>query len=61
MSQSNINQTPWTKGLASSRKKYKGKLFKKLTKGLSKNGGRNNFGHLTSGKQGSGVIKESTE
>ena len=27
---------------------YKGKPLKKLTKGLTKSGGRNNFGHLTS-------------
>ena len=33
---------------------HKGKPFKKLTKGLSKNGGRNNFGHLTSRRQGGG-------
>ena len=33
---------------------HKGKPFKKLTKGLNKNGGRNNFGHLTSRKQGGG-------
>ena len=33
---------------------HKGKPFKKLTKGLTKNGGRNNFGHLTSRKQGGG-------
>ncbi len=33
---------------------YKGRPFKKLTKGLTKNGGRNNFGHLTSRRQGGG-------
>ena len=33
---------------------YKGKPFKKLTKGLTKSGGRNNFGHLTSRRQGGG-------
>lgn len=37
---------------------YKGKPFKKLTKGLSKNGGRNNFGHLTSRRQGGGHKKK---
>ena len=36
---------------------HKGKPFKKLTKGLTKNGGRNNFGHLTSRKQGGGHKK----
>ena len=39
---------------------HKGKPFKKLTKGLTKNGGRNNFGHLTSRKQGGGH-KKNTE
>ena len=33
---------------------HKGKPFKKLTKGLTKSGGRNNFGHLTSRRQGGG-------
>ena len=33
---------------------HKGKPLKKLTKGLSKTGGRNNFGHLTSRRQGGG-------
>ena len=33
---------------------YKGKPFKKLTKGLTKSGGRNNFGHLTSRRKGGG-------
>ncbi len=33
---------------------YKGGPFKKLTKGLSKSGGRNNFGHLTARRQGGG-------
>jgi len=33
---------------------FKGKPLKKLTKGLTKNGGRNNFGHLTSRRQGGG-------
>ena len=33
---------------------HKGKPFKKLTKGLNKSGGRNNFGHLTSRRQGGG-------
>ncbi len=33
---------------------FKGKPFKKLTKGHSKSGGRNNFGHLTSRRQGGG-------
>ena len=37
---------------------HKGKPFKKLTKGLTKNGGRNNFGHLTSRKQGGGHKKK---
>ncbi len=37
---------------------YKGKPLKKLTKGLSKNGGRNNFGHLTSRRQGGGHKKK---
>ena len=33
---------------------HKGKPFKKLTKGLTKSGGRNNFGHLTSRRKGGG-------
>ncbi len=33
---------------------HKGKPFKKLTKGLAKTGGRNNFGHLTSRRKGGG-------
>ena len=33
---------------------YKGKPLKKLTKGLTKSGGRNNFGHLTSRRKGGG-------
>ncbi len=33
---------------------YKGGPFKKLTKGLTKSGGRNNFGHLTARRQGGG-------
>ena len=33
---------------------YKGSSFKKLTKGLTKSGGRNNFGHLTARRQGGG-------
>ena len=33
---------------------YKGSPFKKLTKGLTKSGGRNNFGHLTARRQGGG-------
>ena len=33
---------------------HKGKPFKKLTKGLTKSGGRNNFGHLTARRQGGG-------
>ena len=33
---------------------HKGSPFKKLTKGLTKSGGRNNFGHLTSRRQGGG-------
>ena len=33
---------------------YKGKPFKKLTSGLTKSGGRNNFGHLTSRRKGGG-------
>jgi len=33
---------------------HKGKPLKKLTKGLSKSGGRNNFGHLTSRRKGGG-------
>ena len=37
---------------------HKGKPLKKLTKGLTKNGGRNNFGHLTSRKQGGGHKKK---
>mgnify|MGYP001219472161 CR=1 FL=1 len=33
---------------------HKGKPLKKLTKGLTKSGGRNNFGHLTSRRKGGG-------
>ena len=33
---------------------YKGKPFKKLTKGLTKSGGRNNHGHLTARRKGGG-------
>ena len=33
---------------------HKGKPFKKLTKGLTKTGGRNNYGHLTSRRKGGG-------
>ena len=33
---------------------YKGKPFKKLTKGLTKSGGRNNYGHLTARRKGGG-------
>ena len=33
---------------------HKGKPLKKLTKGLTKTGGRNNFGHLTSRRKGGG-------
>ena len=33
---------------------HKGKPFKKLTKGLTKSGGRNNFGHTTSRRKGGG-------
>ncbi len=33
---------------------HKGSPLKKLTKGLTKSGGRNNFGHLTSRRQGGG-------
>jgi large subunit ribosomal protein L2 len=33
---------------------YKGKPVKKLTEGLSKAGGRNNFGHITSRQKGGG-------
>ena len=33
---------------------HKGKPFKKLTKGLTRSGGRNNFGHLTSRRKGGG-------
>ena len=33
---------------------HKGKPLKKLTKGLKKSGGRNNYGHLTSRKKGGG-------
>ena len=33
---------------------HKGKPFKKLTKGLTKSGGRNNHGHLTSRRKGGG-------
>ena len=33
---------------------FKGAPFKKLTKGLTKSGGRNNFGHLTSRRKGGG-------
>tara|TARA_B100000686_G_scaffold352499_1_gene454695 strand:+ start:1155 stop:1979 length:825 start_codon:yes stop_codon:yes gene_type:complete len=32
----------------------KGKPFKKLTKGLSRKGGRNNYGHLTARRKGGG-------
>ena len=31
---------------------YKGKPLKKLTKGLNKSGGRNNYGHLTARRKG---------
>ena len=37
---------------------HKGKPFKKLTKGLNKNGGRNNHGHLTARRQGGGHKKK---
>ena len=33
---------------------HKGKPFKKLTKGLTKSGGRNNYGHLTARRKGGG-------
>ena len=33
---------------------YKGKPLKKLTKGLNKSGGRNNYGHLTARRKGGG-------
>ena len=33
---------------------YKGKPLKKLTKGLTKSGGRNNYGHLTARRKGGG-------
>ena len=33
---------------------HKGKPFKKLAKGLTKTGGRNNYGHLTSRRKGGG-------
>ena len=33
---------------------HKGKPLKKLTKGLTKTGGRNNYGHLTSRRKGGG-------
>jgi len=33
---------------------HKGKPLKKLTKGLTKSGGRNNYGHLTSRRKGGG-------
>ena len=33
---------------------HKGKPFKNLTKGLTKTGGRNNFGHLTARRKGGG-------
>ena len=33
---------------------HKGAPYKKLTKGLTKSGGRNNFGHLTARRQGGG-------
>ena len=34
---------------------HKGKPFKKLTKGLTKSGGRNNYGHLTARRKGAGI------
>ncbi len=33
---------------------HKGKPFKKLTRGLTKTGGRNNYGHLTARRKGGG-------
>ena len=33
---------------------HKGKPLKKLTKGLNKSGGRNNYGHLTARRKGGG-------
>ena len=48
--------TPGQRGLVlvGKEKLHKGKPVKKLTKGLTKSGGRNNYGHLTSRKQGGG-------
>ena len=37
---------------------YKGKPLKKLTKGFSKTGGRNNFGRITSWNRGGGHKKK---
>ena len=36
---------------------FKGKPIKKLTKGLSKSGGRNNTGRITSWQKGGGHIE----
>ena len=37
---------------------HKGKPMKKLTVGLTKSGGRNNFGHLTSRRKGGGLKRK---
>ena len=48
--------TPGQRGLVLVDKSalYKGKPLKKLTKGLSKSGGRNNTGRITSWQKGGG-------
>ena len=40
---------------------FKGKPLKKLTKGLNKSGGRNNYGHLTARKKRRVDTKENIE